>query len=95
MLGLRFPEIAAVVALAIRRCRIVDLEEELEQIPIRRLLGIEDDLDRLSVGAMMSVGRVRHVATGIADSGREDAWAAPDQLLHSPEATTGKYRGFL
>src|ERR1700752_4801209 len=43
---------AAVVALAVRRCRIVDLEEELEQIPIGYLVGVEDDLDRLSVGAM-------------------------------------------
>ena len=45
---------AAVVALAVRRRRIVDLEEKLEQIPIGRLVGIEDDLDRLSVCAMIS-----------------------------------------
>jgi hypothetical protein len=72
----------------------VDLEEELEQIPIGRLVGVEDDLDRLSVGAMISIGRIRHVATGIADSSRKDAWAAPYQLLHSPEATTGKNCAF-
>jgi hypothetical protein len=58
------------------------------------LVGVEDDLDRLSVGAMISVGRMRHAATGIADSGRKDAWAAPYQLLHFPEATTGKYCAF-
>ena len=40
---------------------------------IGRLVGVEDDLDRLSVGAMISVGRIGHVATGIADSGRNDA----------------------
>src|SRR4029453_33959 len=81
---------AAVVALAVPRRRIVDLEEELEQIPIGRLVGVEDDLDRLSMGAMISVGRIRHVATGIADSGRKDPWAAPYQLLHAPEATPGE-----
>ena len=32
---------AAVVALAVRRCRIVDLEEELEQIPVARLIGLK------------------------------------------------------
>jgi hypothetical protein len=46
------------------------------------------------VGAMISVGRIGHVATGIADSGRKNAWAAPYQLLHSPEATTGKNCAF-
>src|SRR3546814_770927 len=81
---------AAVVALTVQRRRIMDLEEKLEQIPIGRLVGVEDDLDRLSVGAMISVGRIRHVATGIADSGRKNAWPAPYQLLHSPEATPGK-----
>src|SRR4029450_6684141 len=85
---------AAVVALAVRRRRSVDLEEKFEQIAIGRLVGVEDDLDRLSVGAMISVGRIRHVATGIADSGRKDAWAAPYQLLHSPEATPGKNCAF-
>ena len=49
---------AAVVALAVRRRRIVDLKEEPEQIPIGRLVGVEDDLDRLSVGAVISVPRV-------------------------------------
>ena len=64
---------AAVVALAVQRRGIGDLEEELEQIPIGRLVGVEDDLDRLSVGAMISVGRMWHVAIGIADSGRRGA----------------------
>src|SRR3546814_7484761 len=81
---------AAVVALAVQCRRIVDLEEKLEQVPISRLVGVEDDLDRLSVGAMISVGRIRHIATGIADSGRKNAWPAPYQLLHSPEAPPGK-----
>src|SRR3546814_4160070 len=44
---------AAVVALAVQCRRIVDLEEKLEQVPISRLVGVEDDLDRLSVGAMI------------------------------------------
>jgi hypothetical protein len=46
-----------VVALTVPRRRIVDLEEELQQISIRDLLGVEDDLDRLGVRAV-----VRYVA---------------------------------
>src|SRR5215204_3573890 len=33
-----------VVALTVQRCRIVDLEEELQQVSMRDLLGVEDDL---------------------------------------------------
>jgi hypothetical protein len=40
---------AHVVALTVQRRRIVDLEEELEQVSIRGLLGVEDNLDRLGV----------------------------------------------
>src|SRR6185312_5815209 len=35
---------AEVVALAVARRRVVNLEEELQQLPIARLRGIEDDL---------------------------------------------------
>ena len=55
------------------RGRIVDLEEELQQRAVADLRGIEDDLDRLGMGAVVAIGRVRHVAAGIADAGRDDA----------------------
>ena len=48
---------ADVVALAVLRRRVVDLEEELEQVAVRDLLGVEDDLDGLGV-AVVAVGRV-------------------------------------
>jgi hypothetical protein len=58
-----------VVALTVQRGRVVDLEEELEQLAVRGLLGIEDDLDRLRVPVMFAVGRVRNIAPGVADPG--------------------------
>src|SRR3546814_12936216 len=81
---------ADVVALAVLRGGIVDLEEELQDPPVADLLGIEDDLDALGMGAVVAVGRVRHVAAGIADAGRDDAGQLADQVLHAPEAATGQ-----
>src|SRR5687767_14417690 len=49
---------ADVVALAILRRRVVDLEEELEDVPVGDALGVEDDLDRLGMTGMVPVGRV-------------------------------------
>src|SRR6476660_2443251 len=81
-----------VIALAVLRRRIVNLEEELEQIPVRDLLGIEDDLDRLGVRSVVAIGCVRHVATAIANAGRDHTGSFANQVLHSPEAPTGEYR---
>src|SRR6185437_2930131 len=81
---------ADVVALAIARRRIMDLEEEFEQRAVADLLRIEDDLDRLGVGPVMAIGRVGHVAAAIADPRRNDAGLAADQILHAPEAAAGK-----
>ena len=50
---------ADVVALPVERGRVVDLEEELQQVPVGDLLRVEDDLDGLGVGAVVAVGRVR------------------------------------
>ena len=58
---------ADVVALTVPRARIVDLEEELEQIAERLLLRVEGDLDRLGVSPMVAVGRVGDVTAGVAD----------------------------
>jgi len=38
-----------VVALPVQRGRVVDLEEELEQVPVGNLVRVEGDLDRLGV----------------------------------------------
>jgi hypothetical protein len=63
---------ADVVALAILGRRIVDLEEELEDVPVGDALGVEDDLDRLGVARVVAVGRVVVLAAGVADPGGDD-----------------------
>ncbi len=50
---------ADVVPLPVQRRRVVDLEEELEQVAVRGLLRVEDDLDRLGMRPVVAVGRVR------------------------------------
>src|SRR4029453_13068477 len=79
-----------VVALTVQRRRIVNLEEELEQVSIRDLLGIEDDLDRLGVRAVVAVRRVRDVPARVPDSRRDDAGLLAEEILHSPKAAAGK-----
>src|SRR5581483_7161038 len=65
---------------------------ELEQVAVGRLLGVEDDLDRLGVRAVVAVGRVRDVAAGVADAGRDHARLLAEQVLHPPEAPAGQDR---
>src|SRR5690348_2188981 len=84
-----------IVALAVQRRRIVDLEEELQQVAIADDGGVVDDFDRFGMGAVISVRRVRHVAAGVADARRSDAGQFADQILHSPEAAPSQYRAFL
>ena len=50
----------------------VDLEEELQDVPVGGPLGIEGDLDRLGVTRMVVGGRVVVLAAGIADAGGDD-----------------------
>jgi hypothetical protein len=77
---------AEVVALAILRGRVVDLEEELEDVAVGDALGVEDDLDGLGVTRMVPVGRVVVLPAGVSDPGRDDSIAAAQQLLDAPEA---------
>src|SRR6185436_15789735 len=77
---------ADVVPLAVLGRRVVDLEEELENVPIGDALGVEDDLDRLGVTRMVPVGRVVVFPTGVSDPGGDDSVAAAQQLLDTPEA---------
>jgi hypothetical protein len=85
---------ADVVALPVARARIVDLEEKFQDFPEARNPGIEDDLDRLGVRAMIAIGCVRHVASGVPDAGGEDSALAPDQILHAPEAAARQHGPF-
>src|SRR5215469_9222230 len=79
---------ANVVPLTIQSGRIMNLEEELQQIAVCDFRGVEDNLNRLGVTPMIPIGRVRHVSTRVSDPRRDDSVASPNQVLHSPKATT-------
>jgi hypothetical protein len=71
----------------------VDLEEELEDVAEGRLLRVEEDLDRLRVGAGVGLGRIGNVSAGPADARGDEAGALPEQLLDALEATAREDRG--
>src|SRR5690606_5908855 len=83
---------ADVVALAVARGRVVDLEEELEQVAITGLRRVEHDLHRLGVAAVVAVGRIGHVAAAVAHAGGGHTRHLAQQLLHAPEAAAGEDR---
>src|SRR5678816_4125451 len=76
---------ANVVALAIAGRGVVDLKEELQQIPVAQLLGIELDLDGFGMRAVAAVGGVGDVAAAVADARLPNAWQLADEVLHTPE----------
>src|SRR5687768_13280670 len=78
-----------VVPLTISRARIVNLEKELEDLPIADPGRIEDHLDRFRVCSVIAIGRIGCVAARIADSRRENTVAPTEELLHAPETTAG------
>jgi hypothetical protein len=82
-----------VVALSVARGRIVDLEEELEDLPIGRSGAVKDDFDRLGVSAVVAIGGVLDLTAGVAHAGAEDAVALADQILHPPETPAGENCG--
>src|SRR3954453_12293168 len=59
---------AHVVALTVLGRRVVDLKEELQDVPVGDPLAIEDDLDGLSVAGMIAICRVLVLAAGVADA---------------------------
>src|SRR5215472_7746288 len=79
-----------VVALPVQRGRVVDLEEELQQVPVGGLVRVEGDLDRLGVAVVVAVGGVRHVTAGVADPARDHAGELADEVLHAPETAAGE-----
>ena len=88
---------ADVVALPVRRGRIVEAEEEVEDVAVRDLRRIEDDLDGLGVagaaGFHVLVARVRECAAGVTDGGVDHAGQLANQLLHAPEAAARERGG--
>jgi len=83
---------AAIVALPIRRGRVVDLGEELEQRSVAHHGRSEDDLYRLGMGAMVSIGGIYRIATGPANPRRHNTGHLADQVLHVSEAATRQNR---
>src|SRR4029453_4657426 len=81
-----------VVSLAVQRRRVVDLEEELEQLPVGDPLRVEDDLDRFGVRPVIAVGRVRNIAAAVANASGKNPGPLPEKILHPPEASTGENR---
>jgi hypothetical protein len=71
----------------------VDLKEELEQVTVGQLVGVEHDLYGFRMGSVVAVGGVGCVATGVADPRREHAGQLADEVLHPPEAASGQDRG--
>src|SRR5258708_14588837 len=81
---------ADVVALAHPLGRVVLLEEDLEQVGVGDLLGIEGDEDRLGVAGLaradLLVGRVRSPPAHVSNRRRVDAVQNPEQPLRPPQA---------
>jgi hypothetical protein len=57
---------ADVVALAIERRRIMDLEEKFQKVAIADPGRVEYNLDSLGVVAMIAIGGIGHITTGVA-----------------------------
>jgi hypothetical protein len=87
--------VAKIISLAISCCWIVDLEEELQDLAVRDFQRVEDDLDCFGMTRMVPIRGVRDVAACIADPSGNYAWIVAQQILHSPEATTGKNCSFV
>src|ERR1051325_258536 len=87
-----------VVALAVRRGRVVQAEEVVEDRVVRDLRRIESDLQRLGVagaaGLHVLVARVLQRAAGVTDVGVDYAGQLAHQLFDAPEAAAGE-RGRL
>src|SRR5687768_14629898 len=84
-----------VVALAIAGARVVNLEEELQNLAVADAGRIEDDLDCFGMSAMVAVGSVGASAAGVAHPRRQNAVATANKVLHAPEAATGKNGSFF
>ena len=62
-----------IIALAVQRRRIVDLEEEFQDVPVARHCRVEDNLDPLGMRAVITIRGVRNIAR--VTHGRDDAGA--------------------
>jgi hypothetical protein len=73
----------------------VDLEEELQDVAVGDLGGVEDDLDPFGMSAVVAVGGIGHITPRVADARADHAGHAPDQVLHPPEAAACENRRLM
>jgi hypothetical protein len=85
---------AYIVTLTIAGRRVMYLEKEFQEISETGLVGIEYDLDRFGVRAVIPIGGVLDVATRIAHPGGHYARQPPDELLHAPKTAASQNRTF-
>ena len=71
-----------------QRRRIVDLEEEFQDVPVARHCRVEDNLDPLGMRAVITIRGVRNIAARVTHTGRDDAGPLADQILHAPETSS-------
>src|SRR5437868_5162102 len=85
---------SSIIALSVKRGRIMDLEKEFQELPIAQLLRVKNNLYGFSVSSVIPVRCIRHVAAGITDPGRDHTRVTAQQILHTPETTAGENRSF-
>src|SRR5215831_4216722 len=85
---------ASIVALTIKCGRIMNLKKELQQSPVADLCRIKNDLDRLGMGLVITIGGILDHSARVADARRDHARLLPDQILHAPKASPGKDSAF-
>ena len=59
-----------IIALAVQRRRIVDLEEEFQDVPVARHCRVEDNLDPLGMRAVITIRGVRNIAARVTHGSR-------------------------
>jgi hypothetical protein len=72
----------------------MDLEEELEKLPVRELGRLEDHFDRFRVRTVIAVCSIRYVAAAVAYARGRYARQFADQILHAPKAPARENRRF-
>src|ERR1700678_4102488 len=76
-----------IITLAIGCARIVNLEKEFQQPAVADLRGIEHDLHRFGMGAVIAIGRIGNIAAAVAHARRDHAVLLAKKFLYAPEAT--------
>ena len=85
----------AVIPLAIEGGRIVDLEEELQQLTIADLVTLKPNFNALGVGAMIAIGGVFDIAARVAHTCTQDPRQFADQILHAPKTAARQHCAFF